>query len=89
MPRPYPRRDGYGRPLPTLADAHEAVLVDRPFNQAVRRLLFQLLDDRLVALCRRGTYARVQLSFEIRDGMLDANIDVQVAQIHRYTPEET
>lgn len=87
MPRPHPRRDGYGRPLPPLADAHQEVLLERPVNQAMRRFIARLLDEQFVDVCRRGVYARVEVCFEVRDGILESELtQVKVARLVRPPP---
>lgn len=89
MPRPHVRHDGYGRPLPTLSEAQQEGLLDRPFNQAMRRFLLALLEEELQLVCRRGVYARVHLCFDVEDGMLNAEgTEMQTVRRHRFATKD-
>jgi hypothetical protein len=82
-----PRRDGYGRPLPELADAQKEVLLERPFNQQQRRLILRLLEEQYRLLLRRGTHAAVVLQFDVQDGMIQTDIKVTIGRLWRQPPE--
>lgn len=80
------RHDGYGRPLPELADARQEVLLERPSNRAQRKLLQQLLENQAALLLRRGIYAEVSVRFVVSDGVIQSPVDVIVNQ-HYKLPE--
>ena len=85
MAQPRPRHDAYGRPLPELADASQEVLAERERNQFYRRVLIQKVEELAQQLCRRGQHATVTLHWEVKDGMLQPHIDVEV--VTHYRPE--
>lgn len=74
MAEPRSRFDGYGRPLPELADAREEVLYQSETNQDTRRHLHALIDDYCHQVLRRGTYAEVTLTFDVVDGSIQHGI---------------
>ena len=88
MALPHLRYDSYGKPLPTLADARQEGLYDRPFNVQQRRNLLALLEEQWRALLRRGEYADVQISFAVKDGMVQAEVTIGVIHKRRYEREE-
>jgi hypothetical protein len=77
------RLDGYGRPLPTLADAREQRLRQSPTNQRQQAWLWALLEEQYDALLCRGSFADVTLTFRVRDGSLSGEVDVSVVRHHR------
>jgi hypothetical protein len=83
MPLPQARRDGYGRPLPELADARQEVLKDSPHNQELRRMILALLEEHYHALLRRGIFADVALKFLVRDGRIQPDMDMTVTKQYR------
>ena len=80
MPQPQHRHDAYGRPLPELADAVQEVLYAREQNMAQRRLLLALVEQTAHDLLRRGVYADVALMFHVKDGLLQAEVDVTITR---------
>jgi hypothetical protein len=84
MPVPQARRDGYGRPLPELADARHEVLKDTPQNQDLRKMILALLEEHYAALLRRGIFADVALTFLVRDGRIQPDMDVVVTKQYRH-----
>lgn len=87
MAAPRVRLDGYGQPLPPLADARHEVLADRPLNQEQRRVLLRMLQDQFDALLRRGTYATISLSFDVVDGIIQKKVSLHVQHDYYTTLE--
>ena len=88
MAAPQARLDGYGAPVPDLADARRAVLLERPVNRQVRHELVQALEAKHQALLRRGTNARVVLTFDVQDGVLQLDWSLTVTELHRTIRED-
>jgi hypothetical protein len=85
---PLPRRDSYGAPLPALSDARREVLYQKAFNALQRRRVLALLEEQYQALLRRDVDADVSVSFHVREGMLQAEVRVQVVRQYRFTKDE-
>ena len=88
MPQPHKRYDGYGRPLPTLAEAKEASLYEHPLNQQTRTLIAAQLELQYRALLKRGEYAEVTLTFGIKNGVIMEELAVNVGHTVRCEREE-
>ena len=80
MPQPHKRYDGYGRPLPTLADVKARSCYDHPVNVQARRTVTAQLEEQYQALLHRGTHAEVTLVIGIKDGVVMEYVRVTVAQ---------
>lgn len=76
------RFDSYGRPLPTLADAHEQPLLDSAANLEARRFLQWLLDDTYRQVLRRGMNVEVEVRFVVADGTIQEQIWVGTQRKH-------
>lgn len=86
MPRPL-RRDAYGRPLPELTDAREAVTLQHPRNEARIRCLQALVEDTLRAVLRRGWYGDVLIRFTVEDGMVLSDMHAGLDRLWRMPQE--
>jgi hypothetical protein len=82
------RHDGYGKPLPELADARQEVLLERPFNRQMRQAIRHAMDAKDALHCRRGTYVRVTIHYEIHDGMLQGDWSLTTEELHKVTRED-
>jgi len=82
MAQRLPRHDHYGARLPDLQEAQQEPLYGKPFNVAVRQRLHGLLEEQYQALLRRHISADVTVTFRIREGILQP--DVQVGAVRRY-----
>jgi hypothetical protein len=87
MPQ-FMRHDGYGNPLPELADARKAVLYERPFNVQQRRTILQLLEEQWRKLLRKGMHGDVTLTFYVRDGLLQSDVTVTETHVYRSFKDE-
>lgn len=88
MPTPAFRRDSYGRPLPSLTEAHREVLLDRPSNIEQRKRLLALLEEQHHQLLRRDVSAEVTVTFKIVEGIIQADIYVGAVRHYRFQREE-
>lgn len=77
------RLDGYGKPLPTLADVRQQSLRQSPTNQRQQGWLWALLEEQYDALLCRGSFAEVTLTFRVEDGTLSGEVDVRITRHHR------
>ena len=77
------RLDGYGKPLPTLADARQQSLRHSVINDRQQSWLWALLEEQYDALLCRGSFAEVILTFRVEDGTLSGEVDVSVRRHHR------
>jgi hypothetical protein len=80
MERARQRYDKYGRPLPRLHVAGEETC-QAPQNQAMRRELEAVVADRVSWALGHAPPTTLTLRFEMKDGLLQPDIDVQE---HRY-----
>jgi hypothetical protein len=78
----------YGAPLPELSDANAQSLYQTPANWTRQRHIQAVLDDLYRVLLRRGSYAKVTLHFEVQQGCLVPDVQVDVTRIHRCPGEE-
>jgi hypothetical protein len=88
MAAPRPRYDGYGKPLPDLAEARQASLFEHGTNERQRRVLMSLIETYCRELCHRGIHATVSLRWSVLDGILDANVEVTVLRRWRTEPPD-
>lgn len=77
------RLDGYGRPLPMLADAREQSLRHTAINDRQQAWLWALLEEQYDALLCRGSFAEVILTFRVENGTLSGEVDVSITRHHR------
>jgi hypothetical protein len=82
MASPRHRHDGYGKPLPTLADARHEVLIDTENNRTKRRDLQMLIEEYLRDLLCRGMNAKLMIHVIIADGSIQGETWVQVDRLH-------
>jgi hypothetical protein len=87
MPQ-FMRHDGYGNPLPDLADARKAVLYERPFNVQQRRTILQLLEEQWRELLRKGMHGDVTLTFYVRDGLIQPDVALTETHVYRSVKDE-
>ena len=73
MPQPdrRPRLDSYGKPLPELTEARQAITQQEPGNQAKLALLHALVEETCRAVMRRGWYGTVNIRFAVQNGRLE------------------
>jgi O-methyltransferase involved in polyketide biosynthesis len=83
------RHDGYGNPLPELAEARKAVLYERPVNAQQRRVILQLLEEQWRDMLRKGINGNVTLTFYVWDGLLQPDVALTKTQVYRSVKEES
>ena len=71
-------RDGYGRPLPTLARPAVPETRSTTQNEAQQHLVQVILDDLYAQILHAGEYASVALHFEVVDGIIQHDMDLQI-----------
>jgi hypothetical protein len=86
MDKRLPRRDSYGKPLPTLAPVSRQDLVDSSANLAGRQYLSDVLECDYSHLFRRGIDATLLIRFEIKDGTMLPEIAIQEQRLHARLP---
>lgn len=76
MPRPErrPRVDSYGKPLPELTEARQAVTLQESTNEAKMALLHALVEDTCRAVLRRQWYGTVTIRFSVKDGRIQPDL---------------
>jgi hypothetical protein len=74
VPDRRPRLDSYGKPLPELTDARQAVTMQEPGNEAKISLLHALVEDACRAVLRREWYGTVTIRLTVKDGMIQPDL---------------
>jgi hypothetical protein len=86
-----PRRDRYGKPLPTLADASKADLSATPVNIAQRQRLLQRLAVALERHCpdllHADVTADITVSFKIVRGTIQHTMSVGIVREYHHEEE--
>jgi len=81
-----PRLDGYGAPLPALTDARQQSLRTSATNQEQLAWLWTLLEEEYAAILCRGAFADVTLTFHVKDGSVQGEVDVSVTRHYHKEP---
>ena len=82
------RFDGYGHPLPELAQAQRKVTLDSEQNKAMRRYLLSLLEREYAHLFHKGVNVTLHVVLKIQDGTVQNDLYVHARQRHHHEPEE-
>ena len=82
------RYDGYGRPLPRLAEVPRRTLATNDVNIEHQGLIRALLQEFYDALLVPGVHAEVCLRFTIHDGVISREIFTERCQQHRSHEED-